>query len=238
MVRRRPWAVAAAVALIVFTMGACVPTVRVAILQRLGWALVAEDPLTRADAIVLTVDVGRAGVLEAADSGTPRNRHPRRRLFRIAGIRGRRIPPARYSGRGACRRNHARFAGCRGIGGGEDADAGYGHRRSRASTRAVVCRSAPHGHRGCQSSRSFTARQASTTESDAELSDSGNSSASPLWCFRSQPLVAVSRRHPDPGRRAAKIDCRHPATPAVLMRRCLAATAVPALHNPHRWPML
>ena len=60
-------AVAAAVALIVFAMGACVTPVRVGILQRLGWALVAEDPLTRADAIVLTVDVGRAGVLEAAD---------------------------------------------------------------------------------------------------------------------------------------------------------------------------
>ena len=67
MVRRRRWTAAAAVALIVFAMGACVPPVRVGILQRLGWALVAEDPLTRADAIVLTVDVGRAGVLEAAD---------------------------------------------------------------------------------------------------------------------------------------------------------------------------
>ena len=126
MVRRRPSAVAAAVALIVFAMGACVTPVRVGILQRLGWALVTEDPLTRADAIVLTVDVGRAGVLEAAGLVQPRNRHPRRRLFRIAGMRSRRIPPARSSGRGTCGRNHARSAGCWGIGGGEDADAGYG----------------------------------------------------------------------------------------------------------------
>ena len=67
MMGRRRWTAAAAVTLVALAVGACVPAVRVAILQRLGWALVAEDPLTQADAIVLTVDVGRAGVLEAAD---------------------------------------------------------------------------------------------------------------------------------------------------------------------------
>jgi hypothetical protein len=41
--------------------------VRVPILGGLGWLLVAEDPVTPADAIVLTVDVGAAGVLEASD---------------------------------------------------------------------------------------------------------------------------------------------------------------------------
>jgi hypothetical protein len=40
---------------------------RAPLLRSLGRMLVAEDPVTPADAIVLTVDVGPAGVLEAAD---------------------------------------------------------------------------------------------------------------------------------------------------------------------------
>jgi uncharacterized SAM-binding protein YcdF (DUF218 family) len=37
------------------------------LLRALGWALVAEDPLQRADAIVVSVDAGAAGTLEATD---------------------------------------------------------------------------------------------------------------------------------------------------------------------------
>jgi hypothetical protein len=40
---------------------------RAPLLRGLGWMLVAEDTMTPADVIVLTVDVGAAGVLEAAD---------------------------------------------------------------------------------------------------------------------------------------------------------------------------
>ena len=37
------------------------------LLRALGWALVSEDPLQRADAIVISLDAGPAGILEAAD---------------------------------------------------------------------------------------------------------------------------------------------------------------------------
>lgn len=37
------------------------------LLRALGWALVGEDPLQRADAIVISLDAGPAGILEAAD---------------------------------------------------------------------------------------------------------------------------------------------------------------------------
>jgi hypothetical protein len=37
------------------------------LLRALGWALVAEDPLQHADVIVISVDAGPAGVLDAAD---------------------------------------------------------------------------------------------------------------------------------------------------------------------------
>jgi hypothetical protein len=40
---------------------------RTAILRSVGWALVADDPVTRADLIVVSVDAGSAGLLEAAD---------------------------------------------------------------------------------------------------------------------------------------------------------------------------
>lgn len=43
------------------------PTTRVATLRSVGQALVASDPVTRADVIVISVDAGGAGVLEAAD---------------------------------------------------------------------------------------------------------------------------------------------------------------------------
>lgn len=44
-----------------------VPRTRVAALHGLGQALVADDPVTSADVIVISVDAGGAGVLEAAD---------------------------------------------------------------------------------------------------------------------------------------------------------------------------
>ncbi len=36
-------------------------------LRAAGWSLVADDPIHPADAIVIAVDAGRAGILEAAD---------------------------------------------------------------------------------------------------------------------------------------------------------------------------
>jgi uncharacterized SAM-binding protein YcdF (DUF218 family) len=44
-----------------------VPASRHCILRGAGWSLVAEDPLATADAIVVSVSSGSAGVLEAAD---------------------------------------------------------------------------------------------------------------------------------------------------------------------------
>ena len=48
-------------------IAAGVPGVREPILRAMGQALVAEDPLSPADAIVITLDSGAAGALEAAD---------------------------------------------------------------------------------------------------------------------------------------------------------------------------
>lgn len=42
-------------------------TVREPVLRAAGWALVASDPIAPADVVVLTVDSGAAGALEAAD---------------------------------------------------------------------------------------------------------------------------------------------------------------------------
>ena len=63
--RRRRWIAAGVLAILALI--AIVPAARLQVLQTLGWALVATDPVERADAIILTVDVGRAGVLEATD---------------------------------------------------------------------------------------------------------------------------------------------------------------------------
>lgn len=51
----------------VVLVGLALPASRAWVLRRAGWALVAEDSLLRADAVVLTVEVGMAGVLEAVD---------------------------------------------------------------------------------------------------------------------------------------------------------------------------
>lgn len=63
---RRPVLVAVSILL----CGTCVllvPAVRTALLRTLGATLVAEDPVGPADAIVVAVDAGAAGLLEAAD---------------------------------------------------------------------------------------------------------------------------------------------------------------------------
>jgi hypothetical protein len=44
-----------------------IPSVRERVLRAAGWALVANEPLTPADIIVVSLDSGGAGVLEAAD---------------------------------------------------------------------------------------------------------------------------------------------------------------------------
>ena len=56
--------------LVIVLMGALiasVPGIRGPILRSAGWALVASDPVQPADIIVVTLDAGSAGVLEAAD---------------------------------------------------------------------------------------------------------------------------------------------------------------------------
>jgi hypothetical protein len=57
--------------LVVIVLAAAViagtPTLREPILRAVGWALVTEDPIAPADVIVVALDAGGAGVLEAAD---------------------------------------------------------------------------------------------------------------------------------------------------------------------------
>jgi uncharacterized SAM-binding protein YcdF (DUF218 family) len=62
--RRRHLAVLVLVTAAVVSL---LPATRHRVLRLAGWALVAEDPLVAADAIVVSVDAGQAGVLEAAD---------------------------------------------------------------------------------------------------------------------------------------------------------------------------
>jgi hypothetical protein len=60
-----------AAVLVAFALGAlavaAIRPVREPVLRALGWALVASDSVAPADAIVLTIDSGGAGALEAAD---------------------------------------------------------------------------------------------------------------------------------------------------------------------------
>lgn len=51
---------------LLLVVAASIPTSREWLLHRAGLALIAEDPLTRADLIVLSVEAGAAGVLEAS----------------------------------------------------------------------------------------------------------------------------------------------------------------------------
>ena len=63
----RRWGIASSVALAVVVAVAIVPATRTAVLGAAGRALVADDPIEPADIIVVTVDAGAAGLLEAAD---------------------------------------------------------------------------------------------------------------------------------------------------------------------------
>jgi len=65
MISRRPrWAILGAVALSAFAMVA-VRSLREPVLRGAGWALVVSEPVAPADIIVLSLDSGGAGALEA-----------------------------------------------------------------------------------------------------------------------------------------------------------------------------
>jgi hypothetical protein len=63
--RSARWALAVVVLASATTIA--VPAIRGAFLRNAGWALVADDPVERTDIIVVAIDAGGAGVLEAAD---------------------------------------------------------------------------------------------------------------------------------------------------------------------------
>lgn len=65
--RKPGWVVVAAVVALAVAPFVFIPSVRHSVLRTAGWALVLEEPLARADAIVVSLDSGGAGVLEAAD---------------------------------------------------------------------------------------------------------------------------------------------------------------------------
>jgi hypothetical protein len=65
--RKPGWIAIAVVIALVVTPVLVVPSVRHTVLRTIGWALVLEEPVTRADAIVVSLDSGGAGALEAAD---------------------------------------------------------------------------------------------------------------------------------------------------------------------------
>ena len=61
------WARAAVVLLFTGAIVAGVPTIRESMLRAAGWALVFDAPVERVDVVIVSVDAGGAGVLEAAD---------------------------------------------------------------------------------------------------------------------------------------------------------------------------
>jgi uncharacterized SAM-binding protein YcdF (DUF218 family) len=68
MIARTPrWARIMAVVVLAGAIILGVPAVRPSVLRAAGWALVANDGLEPSDIIVIAVDAGGAGVLEAAD---------------------------------------------------------------------------------------------------------------------------------------------------------------------------
>ena len=67
-IAQRPrWAWILAVVVLGAALVASIPATRVVILRAAGWALVVDEPVGPADIIVVSVDAGGAGVLEAAD---------------------------------------------------------------------------------------------------------------------------------------------------------------------------
>jgi uncharacterized SAM-binding protein YcdF (DUF218 family) len=68
MSSRRPrWAPILVVVALAATTIVAVPSVREPVLRAAGWALVANEPVAPADIIVVSLDSGGAGALEAAD---------------------------------------------------------------------------------------------------------------------------------------------------------------------------
>jgi len=65
--QRRRWIRAVLILVLIGIAVMAVPRTRVATLRALGQALIANDPVSPVDAIVISVDAGSAGVLEAAD---------------------------------------------------------------------------------------------------------------------------------------------------------------------------
>jgi hypothetical protein len=63
---RQRWALIVSVILLAGTI-VIVPAVRTPILRTAGWALVVDEPVERADVIVVAIDALDAGLLEAAD---------------------------------------------------------------------------------------------------------------------------------------------------------------------------
>src|SRR6266446_8033482 len=60
------WVLILSVALLAVTI-MTVPAIRTPILLAAGWALVVDEPVGPADVIVVAIDAGGAGLLEAAD---------------------------------------------------------------------------------------------------------------------------------------------------------------------------
>jgi uncharacterized SAM-binding protein YcdF (DUF218 family) len=68
MIPRRPrWAPTLVVVALAVVAIAAVPSVREPVLRAAGWALVVNEPVASADIIVISLDSGGAGALEAAD---------------------------------------------------------------------------------------------------------------------------------------------------------------------------
>jgi len=65
--RRRQWTLFLSILIVAVAVLFAVPNVRHLVLRAAGWALVASDPEEPADIIVIAVDAGSAGVLEASD---------------------------------------------------------------------------------------------------------------------------------------------------------------------------
>src|SRR5262245_25398908 len=65
--RRRRWAPILMVVALAIAAIIAIPSVREPILRALGWALVVNEPLAPAEVIVVSLDSGGAGALEAAD---------------------------------------------------------------------------------------------------------------------------------------------------------------------------
>jgi hypothetical protein len=65
--RKPGWTAIAVVIAVAVAPIVAVPSIRESVLRSAGWALVLEEPVARADAIVVSLDSGGAGALEAAD---------------------------------------------------------------------------------------------------------------------------------------------------------------------------